>query len=525
MLRGNGGRMQAAFTVLGGVGLFLIGMKLMTDALRDAAGPGFRGFVERFTTTPLRGLLTGTAVTAAVQSSSATTVMTVGMVGAGVLTFPQALGVLYGANLGTTITGWMVAFLGVKLQVGLLAMPVLFCAALLVVLGRGVWARAARGVAGLCVVFIGLDLMQAGAGLAEGLITPDRLPGDTLSGRIILVVIGLLIVQVLQSSSAGMAMTLVFLAAGSFTFAQAAALVIGLNIGTTLTAILAALGGGRAARQTAFANVLFNLGTAALAFPFLDLVSPLLHGTALGADDLTALVLFHSGFNLLGAMVFLPLTGRFARLMDRLVAQDSDSLTAPLDPSLLTQPETALIAAKQVADGASDLVFAALCAALARPPDLRLLAAHPQRVSQALDVLEVFVARISLPEGARGLVDRHAALLHQMDHLQRLVQRLQKRSPLAVIGQDPVLVRAASALGAALRPGQRRDHLVRLSGLIERRARLYRTRTLLGRKDAPNSVQDLFDRTDAMRWLARLAEHAQRINHYRALTGARALSG
>ncbi|HCS24283.1 MAG TPA: Na/Pi cotransporter family protein, partial [Rhodospirillaceae bacterium] len=150
-------------SVLGGIGLFLIGMKIMTEALRDAAGPGLRHVLTRFTTTPLRGALTGLGATAVIQSSTATTVMTVGFVGAGVMTFPQALGVLYGANIGTTVTGWIVAFLGLKLKIGVLAQPVLFAAALIMVLGRGRAVRVARGVAGMAMLFLGLDLMAGAA--------------------------------------------------------------------------------------------------------------------------------------------------------------------------------------------------------------------------------------------------------------------------------------------------------------------------------------------------------------------------
>jgi len=516
--------MQAVFTVLGGIGVFLIGMKLMSEALRDAAGPAFSAFLARFTTTPFRGTLTGTAVTVLVQSSTATTVMTVGLVGAGVLGFPKALGVLYGANIGTTATGWIVSFLGFKLQLGVIAMPVLMVAALGVLLAKGKWGRFARILAGMCLLFIGLDMMQAGAVLAEGLITPETLPDDTLAGRFLLVVMGFVIVQVLQSSSAGLAMTLVFLGAGAITFAQAAALVIGLNLGTTVTALLAALGGGRAARQTGYANMLFNLGSAIMAFPILDLVAPVLHATALGSDDPTALVLFHTGFNLVGALVFLPLTGRFAAMLDRLVPERGDPLVAPLEPALLSDAEAAMRAARQVADDATALIFSAAADALSDPPDLRALSAAPQRVEGACDQIEAYLGRIHMPDGHEALSDRYTSLLHQLDHLQRFTHRLSRRTALGIIPDDPALGRAARALAAALAPERNGGHLERLSDLIENRARLYRDETLSRRPEGKATVQNLFDRTDAMRWLARLAEHAERIRHYqnRGVTGGTA---
>lgn len=506
--------MLAIFTVLGGIGVFLIGMKFMSEALRDAAGPAFRSFLERLTTTPLRGTILGTAITLLVQSSSATTVMTVGLVGAGALSMPKALGVIYGANIGTTGTGWIVAFLGFKLQLGVIAQPILALAALGVVLGRGQWGRVARIVAGLCLLFIGLDMMQAGAGLAGAILTPDTLPANTWTGRLMLVLLGFAIVQLLQSSSAGLAMTLVFLGAGAITFVQAAALVIGLSLGTTVTAILAALGTGRAARQTGYANLLFNLGCAAVAFPLLDLVGPLLHSTPLGGDDPTALVLFHTGYKLLGALLFLPLTQRFAALLERLVLERGDPLVAPLEPSLRSDAAGAVKAASQVADAAAELIFRATRDALSDPPDLRALSAAPRRVEHAIAQITTFLRPVTLPDGVDALKDRLTALLHQLDHLQRFTHRLSRRTPLATIQTDPTLIRAARALAASLEPERDLVHLERLSQMMMRRAELYRHETLSKPADPGQGVQALFARTDAMRWLARLAEHAERIRVY-----------
>ncbi len=499
-------------TALGGVGLFLFGMKIMTEALRDAAGPGLRHVLTRFTTTPLRGALTGMGATALIQSSTATTVMTVGFVGAGLMRFEQALGVLYGANVGTTITAWIVAFLGLKLKIGLFAQPVLFVSALVMVLGRGRAARIARGVSGISLLFIGLDMMQGASALAAEWVTPDLLPGDTLAGRLALIGIGFVVVNIVHSSVAGIAITLMLLSTGSVDFAQAAALVIGLNLGTTVTALLSALGGGRAMRQTALANTLFNLGTAALAFPLLPFVAPLLHRLAPGGDELTALVLFHSGFNLLGALVFLPLTPRFATLVAWLVPPEDKGLAAALDPLLLSEPEAALTAAEACADAVQLALFEAIGAALSMPPDLRPLAAVPQRIPQAQERLEEYVARIRLPEGQQSVQDRLAALLHRMDHLQRLAVRVERRAPLAIIAGDRRLRRPAQALAGRLRAPDT-AHLTRLAQMIERRALMYRQQTLRRHSDN-QQVQALFDRTDSMRWLARIADHAAAIARY-----------
>ena len=253
------------FILLGGVGMFLLGMDVMTGALREAAGRNLRALLARFTTTPLRGTVTGAAATAVIQSSSATTVMTVGFVGAGLMTLGQALGIIYGANVGTTATGWLVSLLGFKLHLGRLALALLLPASLALLLGRGALARGGRAVAGLCLLLIGLDMMQAGMGDAAALITAQRLPGADAAGLLALAGIGLAVTVLIQSSSAGVALALVMLQGGTIALPQAAALVAGMNVGTTFTGLLASLGGSRAMRQTAVANLVFHLAIAAMA--------------------------------------------------------------------------------------------------------------------------------------------------------------------------------------------------------------------------------------------------------------------
>ena len=515
---------QGILILLGGVGLFLLGMKTMTEALREAAGDRLRGLLARFTTTPLRGTLTGTVATAVVQSSSAVSLMTVGFVGAGMLGFPQALGVLYGANIGTTVTGWIVTILGFKLQLGQIALPGVFLAALMALFGQGSWARAGRGIAGFCLLFIGLDMMQAGLAGTGDLLTPDRLPGDGWGGRLALVAIGFGLVAVTQSSSAGVAMALVLLASGAIAVAQAAAMVIGMNLGTTLTAVLASLGGSRGMQRTAAANLLFNLGTAVVAFPLLGVVVPLLDYAAAG-DPQTELMIFHTGFNLAGTLLFLPVTAPFARFVERLVP-DRVPEAGPalaLDPALRSEPAVALDAAQRAVTLLAAEVFAALAAALGPRGDLRALSALPERVGPGIVRVSDFLDRLSIPEDQAKLRARAADILHQVDHLSRLARRVQKRSVLDTIASDPMLRRPARALAETLArsvDGRSTDagtaaRLARLSALAERRAERHRRETLAPEAEGRLGIAELYRRTDAVRWLDRVTAHAERILWHR----------
>ncbi|MGX0901589.1 phosphate:Na+ symporter [Roseovarius sp. MBR-79] len=498
-------------TGLGGVGLFLLGMEIMTGALREVAGRGFRQALATLTASPLRGVATGAVATAVIQSSSAVSLITIGAVGAGLLGFVQSLGVLYGANIGTTVTGWIVMVLGLKLKLGTLALPVLFVAAMLILLGRGRVARAGRGLAGFCLLFIGLDMMQAATGGLGAWLTPEVLPADGADGwggRLLLILMGAGIVALIQSSSAAMALVLVLLGAGALGFAQAAALVIGFNMGTTATGLLASLGGGRAMRMTALANLLFNLGTAALAFPLLDLVAPLLHGTWLGGDDQTALVLFHTGFNLLGAAVFLPLTPRFAALVARLVPERAVPLAEGLDRRLLADEGAALDAAQAVADRLRRALFVALARAIGPEGDLRALASVAVQGGAAVAALGAFLAQVRIAPDRADEAARYAALLHQIDHFQRLLDRCGQRDRIATLRQEARLGRDVAALAAALDRDRMREPLARL---IERRGRRYRRGVLLREHAGLVPVAEVFARTDALRWLVRVAHHAARL--------------
>jgi phosphate:Na+ symporter len=502
---------------LGGIGLFQFGMETMTAALRELAGERLRLWLLRMTRTPLRGVMTGAAITAAVQSSSAVTVMAIGFVGAGLLGFTQSLGVLYGANIGTTVTGWIVAMVGVKLQLGTMALPVLFVAALGGILGEGRLARWSRMLAGLSLLFIGLDLMQAAMAGMEGLITPDILPGNGWGGRLALVLLGLGLTAVMQSSSAAVALTLVLLDGGAISFAQGAALVIGMNVGTTLTGILASVGGGVEMRRTAVANLLFNVVSAVVAFPLLDLIAPALHGTALGRDDQTALVLFHTGFNVIGTLVFLPLTGAFARLVMKLVPDRPATLAMALDPGLLSDPGTALDAAARTAGAMAEAAGAALGAALAAPDrrDLRPLAALPGQMDPARQQLERWLSQLRIPRDRPVELQRMAALMHLTDHLARLSARTREAERIAHLADSPRLARPARAVAAALRRRLRPDQARRLVERVQVFARQHRRGAMLREHAGMIDLPDVFRETDALRWLDRVADHAERIAHYR----------
>ncbi|HIK43375.1 MAG TPA: Na/Pi cotransporter family protein, partial [Leptolyngbyaceae cyanobacterium M65_K2018_010] len=394
-------------------------MVVMTDGLRALAGKAMRVALMRFTQTPWSGTVTGAVVTAILQSSSATIVATVGFVSAGVMGFTAALGVVFGANLGTTATGWLVALLGFKFRLGNLVMPLIFIGTALKLFSKPKLANAGYALAGFGLIFVGIATMQTAMDGMAGVITPDRLPPASGVGLVQLISLGLVTTLITQSSSAGVAATLTALHAGSVNFVQAAALVIGMDVGTTVTAVLAALGGSVNAQRTAAAHVVYNLWAALLGLlllpAYLGFWGRFVPG-GLPANPEVALVGFHTAFNVVGVATILPLTRPFARLITQLIPSRGPAYTEGLSESLLAQPELALAAAQRSMKAELLALVGHLQAILEDRPGQRVDLGELQA---ALDETHVFLDKIHLETGTEPNWERLINLIHALDHLQR----------------------------------------------------------------------------------------------------------
>jgi phosphate:Na+ symporter len=342
---------MSGFTVAGGlaggIGLFLLGMWLMTDGLKLAAGPALERILARSTGTRLRGLASGTLITALVQSSSAVTVATIGFVNAGLLTLGQALWVLFGTNVGTTMTGWLVAIAGVDFKIEALALPMIGLGMVFHFTGAGC-RRGALGMAlaGFGVLFLGIDVLRD---TFTGLGSQMALPGGSgVLGVLAHVGAGAVLTVLMQSSSAALAVALTAAQGGLLTIHDAAAVVIGANIGTTVKALLAALGATPNARRAAAAHVLFNLLTGAVALlllPWLiDAIAWLRQLLELDAAPAVTLALFHTVFNVLGVVLMWPLAARLAEFLARRfrTAEEDEARPQHLDNNVLSVPALAL---------------------------------------------------------------------------------------------------------------------------------------------------------------------------------------
>lgn len=272
------------FTLLGALGMFLYGMNLMSSGLQKAAGEKLRGLLTAMTSNPFKGVLTGLGVTSVIQSSSATTVMVVSFVNAGLLTLAQAIGVIMGANIGTTVTAWMVSFLGFKADISILAIPLMALGFLFSISKKNQRQNIGELIVGFCLLFLGLSFMKESVpDLRE---TPQVLEfvrnwsSMGFGSVLIFLVFGTILTLVLQSSSATMALTLIMLSMGYIPFPMACAMVLGENIGTTITANIAAAVGNTQAKRAAMSHTIFNvfgvIWALALFKPFLALVGKII---------------------------------------------------------------------------------------------------------------------------------------------------------------------------------------------------------------------------------------------------------
>ncbi len=378
--------------LVGGVGLFLLGMGLMTDGLKLAAGPALERILARSTRTRWRGLLSGILITALVQSSSAVTVAAIGFVNAGLLNLSQALWVLFGTNVGTTMTGWLVAVVGLEFKIDAMALPMIGLGMILRLTGEG-GRRGALGMAlaGLGVLFLGIDMLRT---TFSGLSSAFALPQGTGAVDVVLqVVVGLILTVLMQSSSASLAVALTAAQGGLLTMEGAAAVAIGANIGTTIKAMLASIGATPNARRAAAAHVIFNLLTGVVALAILpwllagiELASRWL---ALESSPAAKLALFHTVFNVLGVILMWPLAARLTVFLERRFRrrEDDEALPRYLDGTVLAVPALALGALEREVRRAGSMairLFREALAENARPQEMSRIQFTVSRLNQAI---------------------------------------------------------------------------------------------------------------------------------------------
>ncbi|HSP21230.1 MAG TPA: Na/Pi symporter [Planococcus sp. (in: firmicutes)] len=410
--------MEMVAALIGGIGLFVLGMQMMTGALKELAGEFIKDWMNRIAGGTGRAIFSGALITAIIQSSTAVTLLTIGFVSAGLLPFRQSIGVIMGANIGSTSTGWLVSLIGFKVDLLAWALPII---------GLGILAqtvlpkrRAAYGtaIAGFGLLFLGVGVLQTGMADLQASVSFEGLTNPFL-----LIIVGTLMTVIMQSSSVAVATTLTALFSGVIGFEQAVYLVIGQNIGTTLTAVLAAIGAGTAAKRAGLTHVLFNLGTAVLAVllaPLLMWATRALSTALFGTfDAAVGIAIFHTLFNVLGVLAFAAVLPWFVRLLEWLVPDKGDPLLYHLEAQVAGIPEVALKAAQRTIQLILAKLFGLARAMLAGDEGDEDQIAN---LHNAAMQVRTFLSKIETmsPE----VFNRHVQILHALDHIDRLLQVL-----------------------------------------------------------------------------------------------------
>ena len=404
--------LTALGTLLGGVGIFLLGMHHLTEGLKQSAGEKLDFYLNLWTNTKKRGFASGFFLTALVQSSSVLTVATIGFVNAGILAMGQAVWVVFGSNVGTTMTAWIVALVGFKFKVELFALPLVGIGAFFNIMASSTKWRAMGGaLVGFGLIFVGLSFLQSSLEAYKGNFALVEASAFDLSHVLLLLGIGFLLTVVMQSSSASMAMILTLVNAQVIPLELGAAAVIGANIGTTSTAVLATIGATPNAKRVAWAHVIFNVVAGLVALLMLPLVSEVFakayERQLMGGNAAFWLAIYHTLFNILGVMIMIPLEPRMTRFLEQqFQSKESQRYRLKfLDKNSLSVPSIAL---QSIASEMQNL----------------------QQLSAKAIVTEV--AAVAPKDQCKEELDAVLALLHQFD--QNVILTLQQ--PMAGVSAD-----------------------------------------------------------------------------------------
>lgn len=420
--------MFSLINAIGGIGIFLLGMSLLTNGLKEIAGETLKKWLHTFTKGTLTSLLTGFVMTVLVQSSTATTILTVGFVSAGLLTFVQSIGIIIGANIGSTSTGWIISLLGFKISLQAMSLPMIALGVLIQYVAPSDIKKYGGVFTGFGLLFLGIDLLQTGMESAQEWISFDSFDTESWLSILLLIGIGILMTIIMQASSAAMATTLTALFAGAIDFEQAAYLVVGQNIGTTATAIVASFGSSIAAKRTAATHLLFNVVTAVIVTVFIGYILQLVEFMTVGLvgsfDETVGLALFHTLFSVLGAIIFVPFTKQFSKLLIKMLPERANALTRNLDDQLVSIPSAALEVAYQTLLQMMKQLTDAILELIEAKKGTGSFEKKVREVEAAIVEIRKFLNEVQ-SDSAR-LRNQHVAIIHVLDHITRLVSVLRE---------------------------------------------------------------------------------------------------
>lgn len=463
------GSVDRLINVLGGIGLFLLGMTMLTNGLKELAGDALKKWLNRFTGGTISSVLSGTFMTMLVQSSTATTLITIGFVSAGLLTFVQSIGVIIGANIGSTSTGWIISLIGFKINMQTMSLPFIALGVFVQLLAPRDYKAIGGLVTGFGLLFLGIDVLQGGMAAVQDKIPFDSFSANSISGKLILIVLGLIMTVIMQASSAAIAATLTALYAGAIDFEQAAYLVIGQNIGTTATALFAAIGASTAAKRTAVTHVMFNVVTAILVtfgarfmFALTEFVTKSINGSF---DETLGIAVFHTLFSVIGAILFVPFVRPFAKAIEKMIPEKGNYLTRNLDSSVAKLPGVAVEVSFNTLQDITKEMTTVLVSLIQGKKRTAETDSRLAQIDEAIEKTRLFMDAIQSSSQKERY--KHIALLHALDHLYRLSKALREQHPNAFQLQETLTQKWLEVLEKVLLIIDEDERLPEIATLLE----------------------------------------------------------
>jgi phosphate:Na+ symporter len=358
---------EILFRIAGSLGLFLYGLNVMGDGIQQGAGDRLQRAIGFMTGNRLTAIFTGCAVTAVIQSSSATTVMVVSFVNAGILTLTQAIGVIMGANIGTTVTAWIISLAGFKMNISNLALPAIGVG-FLIKFAKWKHQEVGNAILGFGLLFLGLDFLTRSMPViqADDIKWLSALGSGSVLALLCSAAVGLLLTVIVHSSSASTAIILTMAYNGIIDMRLSCSMILGANIGTTIDAFLASIGTKTNAKRAAFVHVLFNVIGAVVAMLFIDPLISLVNMITPGEREssiTTHLAMFHTTFNVLNTVLFFPFVKSFAALVTFLIkSKDDDEKPnvyqfSYISSTMRDTPELSILRAKSEIQEMASLAF------------------------------------------------------------------------------------------------------------------------------------------------------------------------
>lgn len=436
-------------TLIGGLGIFLLGMKYMSQGLQSIAGAGLRRLIGAVTNNRILATLVGFLVTVLVQSSSVTTVMTVGFVNGGLMSLTQAIGVIMGANVGTTVTGWILV-----LKIGKYGLPILGVSAFVYLFSRNEKLRyTALAIMGVGMVFFGLDLMKDACAFIEDM--PEfktwflQFQANTFIGLYQCMLVGCILTVLVQSSSATLGITISLATTGLIPFETAAALVLGENIGTTVTALLASIGTTTNARRAAYFHFLFNITgviwISTIFFWYVRFIpwiidvdvnqTAVVNGETIYPNAALAIAATHSVFNIVNTIVFLPFSGIIATLLTRLVKDQPQEIShlQSLDIRILETPALAIDQSRGVVikmgvmcDEMAQILYRILSREKPEPEDVEKLFQYEEDLDRMQDEVTSYITHLLAMDLTQEVISKGRCQLRMADEYESISDYLQR---------------------------------------------------------------------------------------------------